>query len=727
MITRLLRPCVGLFLMTGALTAEPAPAPASDKAMTTPATATPGQEQANPLLVESTLPFQYPRFDLIQESHYLPAFTQGMAENLAEIAAISDNPAEPTFENTLVALQRSGRLLNRVSSIFGGINGTNTTPGLQAIEKEMSPKFAAHSDAIRLNPRLFARIDKLHQNRASLGLDAESLYLLERTHKDFVRAGAKLSPEQQVRLRALNSELATLQTRFSQNVLKEVNDSARLVDTREELAGWSEGSIAAAAANAKKAGKEGKFLIRLTNTTGQAPLSQLTNRALRERLYSVSISRGSRGGEYDNRAIISSIARLRAERAVLLGYENHAAFSLEEQTAGSIGAVNGLLTRLAAPAIANARREGADIQSLMDGEKAGAKLAPWDWSLYTEKVRAARYAFDDSALRPYLEANRVLIDGVFFAATQLYGITFKERFDLPRYHPDTRTFEVFNADGSTLALLIIDWYARPSKRGGAWANAYVSQSGLLGTHPVVGNHLNLEKPAEGEPTLMTYDEVNTAFHEMGHNLHAMFSNVKYPRFAGTSVPRDFVEFPSQVNEMWMDWPEVQANYARHYKTGAPIPAELLAKVKAASKFNQGFATTEYLAAALLDQAWHQLKADEVPGADGVLEFEAAALRKAGMAYDAVLPRYRSTYFSHVFSGGYAAGYYSYIWSEVMDADAARWIASQGGLWRENGERLRSMILSRGGSAPVMDLYRAYRGGDPELKPLLERRGLVTGN
>ncbi len=712
MINRFLRPCFGLLLAANILNAEPSSGGSPEKT-----------DPANPFLVESNLPCQYPRFDLVRESHYIPAYELGMAEDLRENTAIANNPEEPTFDNTIVAMERSGLLLDRVSRVFGGINATDTTPGLQAIEKTMAPKLSAHSDAIRLNPNLFRRIEALYQRRASLGLDPESLYLLEKYYKDFVRAGARLDETQKAKLRAINSELATLQTSFSQNVLKEVNASAVLVDTREELAGLSESAITAAAAAAKKAGNEGKYLVRLVNTTGQAPLSQLTNRVLREKIFAASIARGSHGGDYDNRTIVSSIARLRAERAILLGYENHAAFSLENQTAGSIGAVNSLLVKLAAPAVANARREGADIQAIMDSEKSGAQLQPWDWALYTEKVRTARYAFDDSALRPYFEARRVLEDGVFFAATKLYGITFKERSDLPRYHPDTRSFEVFNADGSTLAFLIIDWYARPSKKGGAWANSYMSQSGLLGTPPVVGNHLNIAKPADGEPVLMSYDEVNTAFHEFGHNLHAMFSAVRYPRFAGTSVPRDFVEFPSQVNEMWMVWPEVLANYAKHYQTGAPLPTELVAKVEAASKFNQGFATTEYLAASLLDQAWHQLKPDAVPGADGVLDFEAAALRKAGVDYPAVLPRYRTSYFSHIFSSGYAAGYYSYIWAEVMDADAGEWMKANGGLKRENGDRLRSMILSRGGSAEVMGLYRAFRGGDPDLKPLLVRRGL----
>lgn len=680
----------------------------------------------NPLLVPSDLQFGYPRFDLVRDGHFRPAYEQGMAENLREIDLIAGSPESATFENTVVALERAGQLLETVDRIFDGLNGTNTNPELQAIEKELAPKLAAHADAVRLNSRLFLRIDTLHARRADLGLDPESLRLLERYHTDFVRAGAKLPEPEQNRLRALNAELATLQTSFSQNVLKEANAAAVLVGTRVELDGWGDDAVVAAAEAAKAAGHEGEFLVRIVNTTGQPPLGRLANRALRERIHRASVARGVSGGTFDNRAAVASIARLRAERAVLLGYTNHAAFTLADQTARTVEAVNGLLTRLAPAAVANARREAADIQKIIETDVPGAVLEPWDWAYYTEKVRAARYSFDEDELRPYFEADRVLVGGVFYAATQLYGITFKERTDLPRYHPDTRTFEVCDVDGSAMALLIVDWYARPSKRGGAWANAYVSQSGLLGTRPVIGNHLNIPKPASGEPTLMTFDEVNTAFHEFGHNLHQIFSAVRYPRFSGTSVPRDFVEFPSQVNEMWMQWPSILGHYAKHHQTGAPLPTELVAKIEAAAKFNQGFATTEYLAAALLDQAWHQLTAEQVPAADGVTAFEAAALQRAGVDFAAVPPRYRSTYFSHIFANSYSAGYYAYLWSEVLDADTVEWFKRNGGLTRANGDRLRGMVLSRGGSAEAMDLYRAFRGGEPDIRPLLERRGLSGG-
>ncbi len=679
----------------------------------------------NPLLQESNLPYHYPPFDRIKDEHFAPALEAGMAEQIREVQAIAQNSAGPTFENTIVALERSGQTLERVQRIFSNLNGTHTNPKLQQVEKESAPKLAAHSDAIRLNLALFQRISALHEQRDSLGLDAESKRAVERYYQDFVRAGAKLSEADKDKLRALNAELARLRPAFSQNVLKEVNASAVLVEKREELEGLSENAIASAASAAKAAGHEGQYLIILMNTSGQPPLAELKNRALRERIYQASLARNNHGGEFDNRENVAKVARLRAERAALLGYENHAAYELEEQTARTVPAVNKMLGQLAPAAVANARKEAAELQRLIDREKGGFQLAAWDWSFYSEKARQERYSFDESQIRPYMEMNRVLIDGVFYAATRLYGITFKERQDLPLYHPDTRVFEVSNEDGSPLALFIVDWYARPSKRGGAWASAYVGQSYLLGNRPVIANHLNIPKPPEGQPTLMTWDEGRTAFHEFGHALHGMFSAVRYPRFAGTSVPRDFVEFPSQVNEMWAHWPDVLKHYARHHQSGEALPPELVEKVLAAAKFNQGFATTEYLAAALLDQAWHQLRADQVPAAEGVLAFEKEALQKAGVDFAPVPPRYRSTYFSHIFASGYSAGYYSYIWSEVLDADTVDWFKEHGGLRRENGDRFRTMLLSRGGSVEAMDLFRAFRGRDPEIGPLLKRRGLET--
>jgi peptidyl-dipeptidase Dcp len=646
-----------------------------------------------------------------------------MAEHLREVEAIANNPEAPTFANTLAALERSGQLLGRVSRTFSNLVGAHTNDARRALDREISPQLAAHSDAIRLNAKLFARIRALHERRETLGLDAESRRLLERLYKDFVRSGAQLNEADKAKLTAINKEVATLQTSFTQNVQNESNADAVIVDTREELAGLSEAEIATAAAAAKAAGKPGKFQLSLLNTSGQPALSSLQNRALRERLQAVSLARCSHGGPNDNRAIIARLARLRAERAQLLGYPNHAAYVLEEQTARSVGAVNDLLNRLAAPAVANAQQEAKAMQAVIDREKGGFAVTASDWDFYAEKVRREQYAFDAAALKPYLELDRVLRDGVFFAATKLYGITFRERKDLPVYEETVRVFDVFNADGTQLAIFLSDNYARPSKRGGAWASAYVPQSRLLGTKPVIANHLNIPRPAPGQPTLLTWAEVTTLFHEFGHALHAMFSDVTYPRFAGTSVPRDFVEFPSQVNEMWSTWPEVLANYARHYQTGEPMPAALLAKVHAADKFNQGFKTTEYLAASLLDQAWHQLAPDQVPAADGVLAFEAAALAKAGVAFAPVPPRYRTAYFAHTFSGGYSAGYYSYIWSEVLDADTVEWFKQHGGLERKNGDHFRAKLLSRGGSAEAMELYRGFRGGDPELAPLLKRRGL----
>lgn len=678
---------------------------------------------ANPLLTESVLPLQYPAFDRIKDEHFLPGFEQGMAENLREVEAIATNPAPSTFANTIVALEQTGALLDRVSRTFSNLNSAYTNPERQKIQRTLAPRLAAHSDAILLDPRLFQRIADLYARRDQLGLDAESGRLLWRYHQDFVRAGAKLGETDKGRLKALNAELATLQTTFSQNVLKEREASAVLVDTRAELAGLADTQIATAAAAARAAGHDGKFLLALGNTTGQAPLTTLTNRGVRQRLMAASLARGSRGGEFDNRAVVSAIARKRAERAALLGYPHHAAFQLEEQTIGTVDQLNRLLAQLAPAAVANAGREAADMQAIIDREGGGFRLAAADWALYAEKVRAARYAFDEAELRPYYELNRVLVDGVFFAATQLYGITFRERHDLPVYEQTVRVFDVIDGDGSQLAIFLFDPYARANKNGGAWASSYVGQNALRGTRPVVANHLNIPPPAAGEPTLLTHDEVTTAFHEFGHALHAMFSHVRYPRFGGTSVPRDFVEFPSQVNEMWAAWPEVLQHYARHYQTGAVLPPALLAKVEAAAKFNQGHKTTEYLAATLLDQAYHQIGAAAVPAADEVPAFEAAALQRYGVDFAPVPPRYRTTYFSHTFAGGYSAGYYSYIWSEVLDADSVEWMKAHGGLTRANGDRFRQTLLSRGGSKDALQLFRDFTGAEPDIKPLLVRRGL----
>ena len=671
---------------------------------------------ANPFFKTSTLPLQYPAFDKIRNEHFAPAFKAGMEQELKEVAAIANNPKPATFENTVVALERGGQLLRRVRTAFSNLQGANTNDALDAIDQEMSPKLAAHADAIYLNAKLFQRIQSLYDKRDKLGLDAESAYLLERYHLDFVRAGAKLNAADKEKLKALNGQIATLQTTFTQNVLKETNASALVVDTREELAGMSEAAINAAAAAAKERGLQGKYVIALMNTTGQPPLAELTNESVRARLMAASQARGSRGGEFDNREVVRKLATLRAEQAALLGYENFAAYSLEDQTAKTPANVNKLLAELAKPAVNNARREGADLEAL-----AGKPVTAADWAFYTDKVRAQRYAFDEKQLKPYFELDNVLQNGVFYAATKVYGITFKERKDLPVYQQDVRVFDVFDADGKQLAIFLGDFYARSNKRGGAWMNAYVSQSKLLGTKPVVANHLNIPKPAAGEPTLLTYDEARTLFHEFGHALHGMFSDVKYPRFAGTRVPRDFVEFPSQVNEMWMTWPEILNNYAKHYQTGAPMPKELLDKVQASAKFNEGFRTTEYLAASILDQRWHQLSADKIP--TDVLGFESSVLKDAGVDFAPVPPRYRTTYFSHVFAGGYSAGYYGYLWSEKLDADTVEWFTENGGMQRKNGDHFRKALLSKGGTMDAMQMYREFRGRDAKIDPLLERRGL----
>ena len=680
-------------------------------------------DHMNPFFNESPLPYHLPPFDRINVDHYLPAFNQGMMRQLEEIDAITTLAESPTIENTLVALEISGRLLDRVTTTFFSLSAADTNDAMNDIRSQIAPRLAAHSDQILLNGALFQRVRLLYEQRAALAVDAEAKRLIEKYYTDFVRAGAQLSDSEKIRMQAINTELATLQTTFTQNVLDEVNDSAVVVDTREELAGLSDNQIAAAAEAADGRGLAGKYVVALLNTSGQPALSSLTNRVLRERLMLASLVRGSRGGEFDNRAVISRMARLRAERAALLGYPNHAAYVLNEQTAQTVEAVNDRLASLVPPAVANANRELLDLQAVALREDSEGGVAASDWAYFTEKIRALRYEFDASELRPYFEMNRVLEEGVFFAARQLYGLTFEERTDLPVYHQDVRVWEVLDADGTPLGLFLADYYARPSKRGGAWMNAYVSQSHLLGTKPVIANHLNVLKPPDGQPTLLTFDEVETMFHEFGHTLHGLFSDVQFPYFSGTSVPRDFVEYPSQVNEMWAKWPEVLGNYARHYETGEPISSELLDKVIATETFNQGFATTEYLAASLLDQAWHQLDVDNVPEPDDVERFEATALEAAGVALASVPPRYRSTYFSHIWGGGYSAGYYSYIWSEVLDADSVEWFKAHGGLTRENGDHFRRTLLSKGGSREAMELFREFKGSDPDVGPLLQRRGL----
>jgi len=685
----------------------------------------------NPLLSASPLNLGYPQFDQIKDEHFARAFDDGMQVELQEIAAIANQTDTPTFENTIIALQESGKLLRNAQRIFYNLNATDTNDARQQLNRDYAPKFAAHRDAIMLNEALFARVDALHHlnEHEPLDLDPESLRLIERYHTQFVRAGAELGSEDKARLKAINAELASLSAKFSDAVLDEVNASALVVDTVEELDGLTPAQISAAAEEANTRGLDGKYVLTLLNTTGQPLLPQLNHRPTRERLHLASIARGSRGNEFDTTGIVSAVLKLRDERARLLGYANHAAFVLADETAGTIDNVNAMLGQLAPAARANAEKEAADLQKMIDQEQAGKgeatfALEPWDWAYYTEKVQQARFQFDDNELKPYFELRNVLENGVFYAATRLYGISFQANTELPTYHPDTFVYDVFDSDGTQLAIFIFDPYARASKRGGAWMNAYVTQSKLEGTKPVVANHLNIPKPPAGEPTLLTWDEVTTAFHEFGHALHGMFSNVTYPYFSGTNVPRDFVEFPSQVNEMWAAWPEILTHYAKHHQSGEPLPQALLDRKLASSTFNEGFRTSEYLGAAMLDQYIHQLPSARLPAAGEVMAIEAEALKAAGLDYAPVPPRYRTPYFSHIM-GGYSAGYYAYIWSEVLDANTVEWIKANGGLKRENGDRFRQTLLSRGGGKDAAQLFRDFTGHDPKIEPLLVKRGLVN--
>ncbi|MGW3232426.1 M3 family metallopeptidase [Kitasatospora sp. NPDC001095] len=671
----------------------------------------------NPFFQASPLVYELPPFAEIREEHYLPAYERGMAEQLAEIAAITADRSLPTFENTLVALERSGELLRRVDAVFLNQSSSDTTDVLDEVEAKVSPLLAAHHDAIHLDLALFARIEALYEERAGLGLDPESLRLLERRYTAFVRSGARLGAAEQARLRELNAELAALGTTFQQNVNAVTRSAALVLDSAEELAGLSEGAIAGAAENARVLGHPGKYVLSVRNTSGQAELAQLTDRSVRERLLAASLGRGLDV----NGPLAIRMAALRAERAALLGHPSHASYVVADETAGTVEAVSGLLSRLVGPAVAMARREAGELAREAAADGIG-EIAAHDWAYYSEKVRQSSYQVDAAVLRPYFELERVLRDGVFFAANLAYGVSFTERPDLVAHHPDARVFEVFEEDGSPLGLFIGDFHARASKRGGAWMSELVAQSGLTGRRPVVLNNLNIPRPAPGEPALMDWDEVRTLFHEFGHALHGLFSDVRYPLFWGTSVPRDFVEFPSQVNEMWMVRPEVLANYARHHATGEALPAELVERMKAAEGFGQGFRTVEYLAATLLDWAWHTVpRGTEIEDAE---EFEARALAAAGIAVDAIPPRYRTAYFQHIFASGYSAAYYAYIWSEVLDADTVQWFETNGRPVRESGELFRRELLSRGFSRDPLESFRAVVGRAPETGPLLARRGLA---
>jgi len=676
----------------------------------------------NPFFEKSPLPFEAPPFDRIKDSDYQPAIEEGMKRELAEIQAIANNPEAPTFANTIEAMEKSGALLRRVQRVFGGMTQSNTNPTLQKIQSAVAPKQAAHRDAINLDPKLFARIKAIYDSRNKSGLDAEQKFLVERYYKNFVRSGAQLNDADKTALRALNQEQSKLTTQFRDRVLADTNAEAIVIDDKSLLDGLPESDIAAAAERAKGRGMEGKWLLTLQNTTQQPPQTYLKNRDLRKRLFEASIARGNHGGDNDTKAIITRLAQLRAQRAKLLGYPTYADYNLDDEMSKTPANAIKLMTDMVPAATSKARAEAARMQKLIDQQNGGFTLQPYDWQYYAEQVRKNEFDLDEGQVRPYFEIDNVLQNGVFYAATKLYGITFKERHDIPVYQPDVRVFDVIDSDGKPLALFYFDPFSRPNKAGGAWTSSFVGQSKLLGTKPVVTNTENFTKPAAGQPALLTFTEVTTMFHEFGHALHGMFSNVKYPSFGGSAVPRDFVEFPSQFNEHWAMEPTVFANYAKDYKTGAPMPKELIEKLKKARTFNQGFATTEYLGAALLDMAWHTIPAN-APLLDAAT-FEPESLKRYNVALDQVPPRYKSTYFSHIWGGGYAAGYYAYLWSEVLDDDAYYWFKENGGMTRANGDKFRKMILSRGGTEDPAAMYRAFRGRDPKVEPLLEERGLT---
>ena len=674
-------------------------------------------EASNPFAKRSTLEYELPPFALIRDEHYLPAFYAGCEEQLAEVEAVIAS-GEPTFENTLVAMEKSGQLLTRMLMVFYNKSSSDTSDALIAIEEELAPKLSAHSDSIRLNPDLFARIKSLYEKRESLGLNEEDANLLEKYYTDFIHAGAHLNEAQRETLKGLNEELSKLQTQFDKSVLADTNDLAVAVEDVKDLDGLSENEIAACAAAAKDRGLDGKYLITAVNFSGHPLLASLKNRELRKKLMENSLMKANRDNENDTKKILVEMSLLRAKRAKLFGVKNHAEYSLLTSTAKSPVNVHKMLRQIAPAAIRNAKAEAADLQKAIGTE---FELESWDWDLYTEQVRLEKYNVDTTAMRPYFELERVLENGVFFAANKLFGISFRERKDLITYHPEARAFEVFNEDGSKLGLFIGDFYTRDSKHGGAWMNNLVDQNFLFNQLPVVVNNLNIPKPPGGQPTLLTFDEIVTLFHEFGHALHGLLSQVTYIRTSGTNVERDFVEFPSQVNEMWILWPEVVQNYARHHETGEKLPQEWIDNLEAAKTFNEGHATTSYLAAAILDLAWHEL--EDGDSVDDVVAFEKKAIEDYGLAFGPVPTRYRSTYFSHIYAGGYSAGYYGYIWSEILDAESVDWFKENGGLTRKNGEHFRQQLLGRGGSIDSMQMFKNFRGREATIAPLLKRRGL----
>ena len=677
---------------------------------------------SNPFFAPSNLPFQAPPFDKIKDEDYEPAIEAGMAQQLAEMQAIAENPAAPTFDNTFVAMEKSGLLLDRAMAAFSAVTGANTNPLLQKTRATLAPKLAAHSDAIHLNEKLFARVAAVYKQRASFKLDPESLRLVEVTYDEFVHAGANLSDADKDKLKKLNEESSTLSNTFSTRLLDATKEAAYKTTDKAKLAGLSDAQITAAAKAAEGRKTEG-YVLPLQNTTQQPDLVSLTDRTTRQEIFENSWNRAERGDANDTRNTIARIAQIRAQRAQLLGYSSHAAWKLEDQMAKKPEAALKFMDALVPVATAKAASEQKEIQDVIDAQKGGFQVEPWDWDFYSEQVRKAKYDLDEAQVKPYFEINNVLENGVFYAAHQLYGISFKERKDIPVYQPDVRVFEVSDVDGKPMALFYCDYFKRDNKQGGAWMSEFVGESKLLGTLPVIYNVANLPKPAPGEPALITFSDVTTMFHEFGHALHGMFANTIYPSLSGTATARDFVEFPSQFNEHWAIYPEVFNHYAKHYKTGAPMPAELVEKIKKAENFNEGYKLTELLAAAELDMQWHALPADApLQNPD---EFEKQALTKTHLNIPAVPPRYRSTYFSHIWGSGYSAGYYAYLWTEMLDDDAYQWFDQHGGLTRANGDRFRQMVLSRGNTEDLATMYANWRGSVPHVDAMMKYRGLET--
>jgi peptidyl-dipeptidase Dcp len=673
----------------------------------------------------STLPFQAPDFTKIKDSDYLPAIEQGITIQLAEVAAIANNPEAPTFENTIVALEKSGTMLSRVYSVFSALTSANTNDTLDAVDTATAPKLAAMRDAIVLDPKLFGRVKTLYDNRASLGLDADQLQVLTLTYDNMVHNGANLNDADKATLTAINGELSKLSTDFSQRLTKGTKDGALVVTDKKKLAGLSDGDIAAAAKNAADRGlPAGSYVLALQNTTQQPALASLADRATRQALFEKSWNRSERGDANDTRALVQKIAMLRAQKAKLLGFPDYASFTLYDQMAKTPANAIGLISQML-PAIGAAqRKDAADLNKLIKAEGGKFTVTPADWDYYAGKLKKQRYNIDESEVKPYLEIHNVLENGVFYAANQLYGLTFKKRTDIPVYQEDVTVYQVYDADGSELALFYFDPWKRDNKSGGAWMSTFVDQSTLMGTKPVVFNVENFTKPAAGQPALISWDDANTMFHEFGHALHGMFSNQRYPSIAGTNTARDFVEFPSQFNENWMTEPRVLANFAKHYKTGAPMPAALVAKVQNASKFNQGYALGEVVTAALLDLKWHALP--DTGGMQDVDAFEAKSMKELaadGLDVTDVPTRYRSSYFRHIWANGYAAGYYAYTWTEMLDHDAFAWFQQNGGMTRANGQRFRNMVLSQGHSQDYAVMYRNFTGRDPSIEPMLKARGL----